>query len=235
MAPWKDSATKPAIYHCVSRIVGRGFILDAAEREHFRILMRMCEKFTGCRALSYCLMSNHFHILLEVPPMPQGGIPDEELLRRLGVFYGEAQVAEIAQEMKNAVAIRARGEFELPPVDEAGVPLTPEQEVVLAEEQGLLRLQEIRSRYTRRMHDLSEFMKSLLERFTKWFNRKHGRSGTLWEDRFKSVIVESGTAARTIAAYIDLNPVRAGIVKDPADYRWSSYGEAIGGRLILLS
>jgi len=51
----------------------------------------------------------------------------------------------------------------------------------------------------------------------------------LWEERFKSVIVESGVAARTIAAYIDLNPVRAGMVKDPADYRWSSYGEAVGG------
>jgi hypothetical protein len=79
------------------------------------------------------------------------------------------------------------------------------------------------------MHDLSEFMKSLLERFTKWFNRTHNRTGTLWEERYKSVIVEDGTAARTIAAYIDLNPVRAGIVTDPAKYRWSSYGEAIGG------
>jgi hypothetical protein len=46
---------------------------------------------------------------------------------------------------------------------------------------------------------------------------------------FKSVIVESGIAARTIAAYIDLNPVRAGMVTDPAEYRWSSYGEAVGG------
>jgi hypothetical protein len=77
--------------------------------------------------------------------------------------------------------------------------------------------------------DLSEFMKSLLERFTKRFNRTHSRSGKLWEDRFKSVIVGSGVAARRMAAYIDLNPVRAGMVKDPADYRWSSYGEAVGG------
>ncbi|MEP2775665.1 MAG: hypothetical protein ABJZ54_12595 [Luteolibacter sp.] len=46
---------------------------------------------------------------------------------------------------------------------------------------------------------------------------------------FKSVIVESGTAARTMAAYIDLNPVRTGMVEDPAEYRWSSYGEAVGG------
>lgn len=229
VAPWKESVTKPALYHCISRIVGRGFLLDVAEREHFRMLMRMCEKFTGCRVLSYCLMSNHFHVLLEVTPMPEGGISDEELLLRLSAFYGEARVAEIAQEMKDAVAVRVRGEFELPPVDEAGVPLTPEQELALAKEQGQRRLEEIRGRYTRRMHDLSEFMKSLLERFTKWFNRKHSRTGTLWEDRFKSVIVESGTAARTMAVYIDLNPVRAGIVADPAEYRWSSYGEALGG------
>jgi REP element-mobilizing transposase RayT len=229
IAPWKDSATKPAIYHCISRVVGRGFVLEVNEREHFRMLMRMCEKFTGCRVLSYCLMSNHFHILLEVPPMPEGGISDEELFRRLGVFYGEAQVAEIAKEMEDAAAVRARGEFELPPVDGEGVPLAPEQEVAMAKRQAARRVAEIGRRYTRRMHDLSEFMKSLLERFTKWFNRTHSRSGTLWEERFKSVIVESGVAARTMAAYIDLNPVRAGMVKDPADYRWSSYGEAVGG------
>ncbi len=79
------------------------------------------------------------------------------------------------------------------------------------------------------MHDLSQFMKTLLQRFTRWFNRTHERCGTLWEERYKSVIVESGIAARTMAAYIDLNPVRAGMVKDPAEYRWSSYGEAVGG------
>ena len=42
-------------------------------------------------------MSNHFHVLLEVPPMPEGGISDQELLQRLGDFYSEAQVAEVAQ------------------------------------------------------------------------------------------------------------------------------------------
>jgi putative transposase len=230
--PWKDSRTKPVIYHCISRVVGRQFVLEVDEREHFRMLMRMCEKFTGCRVLSYCLMSNHFHLLLEVPPMPEGGISDVELFERLGVFYSEAQVAEIARELEEAAAVTSvpkRGEFELPPVDEMGVPLTLAQEKAMASELAARRREEIRHRYTRRMHDLSEFMKSLLERFTKWFNRAHSRSGTLWEDRFKSVIVESGVAARTMAAYIDLNPVRAGMVKDPADYRWSSYSEAVGG------
>ena len=60
------------------------------------------------------------------------------------------------------------------------------------------------------MQDLAEFMKGLLQRFSQWFNRAHSRTGTLWEDRIKSVIMEDGVAARTISAYIALNPVRAG-------------------------
>ena len=51
--------------------------------------------------------------------------------------------------------------------------------------------------------------------------------GTLWEDRFHSVIVQSGLTSRTMAAYIDLNPVRAGMVSMPEDYKWCSYGEAM--------
>lgn len=61
------------------RDVGLGFLLGEAERERFRMLMRMYEKFTGCRVLSYCLMSNHFHIFLEVTPVPEGGISDAVL------------------------------------------------------------------------------------------------------------------------------------------------------------
>ena len=200
LAPWKDSATKPAIYHCISRVVDRRFAFGEAEREHFRMFMRMQENFSGCRVLSYCIMSNHFHLLLEVPPMPEGGISDEELLKRLRATSAEALVAEVAKELAEA---RAAGHAR--------------------------RAGEIHARFTYRMHSLSEFMKTLLQRFTRWFNRTHERDGTLWEERFKSVIVESGMAARTMAAYIDLNPVRAGMVADPADYRWSSYGEALGG------
>ena len=205
IAPWADSETKPAIYHCVSRVVDKRFAFGDEEREVFRMFMRMMENFSGCRVLSYCVMSNHFHILVEVPPMPKGGISDGELLRRLGVFYGENFVKSVGDEL---LAARAEGGLE------GGNPD---------------RVAEIHGRFTKRMHDLSEFMKTLLQRFTRWFNRTHKRTGTLWEDRFKSVIVESGTAARTMAAYIDLNPVRAGMVEDPADYRWSSYGEAVGG------
>ena len=81
------------------------------------------------------------------------------------------------------------------------------------------------------MLDLSAFVRDLKYRFSRWFNRREGRRGTLWEDRFKSVLVEGGEEALlAMAAYIDLNPVRAGMVEDPAEYRWSGYGEACAGR-----
>jgi putative transposase len=219
LAAWRHSQSKPVIYHCLSRVVDKQFVIGPAQKERFRMLMRCYEKFSGCRVLSYCLMDNHFHLLLEVPPMPEGGFSDEELLTRLRAIYTEAQVAEVAAEIEAARQLAAK----------AGGPngeLTggPGAEAWLA-----ARLAQIHERYTYRMHSLAEFMKGLLQRYTSWHNRTHERSGRLWEDRFKSVIVEDGVAARTIAAYIDLNPVRAGLVEDPADYRWSSYGEAIGG------
>jgi hypothetical protein len=80
------------------------------------------------------------------------------------------------------------------------------------------------------MWDVSEFMKVLKQRFSQWFNGRHERRGTLWEDRFRSVLVEGKChALRSMAAYLDLNPVRAGICEDPKDYRWSNYGAAVGG------
>ena len=212
LAAWRHSQSKPVLYHCISRVVDKRFVIGPAQKERFRMLMRCYEKFSGCRVLSYCLMDNHFHLLLEVPPMPEGGLSDEELLTRLRALYTEAQVAEVAAEIQAARQLAA----------EAGGPNGAEAWLAA-------RLAQIHERYTYRMHSLAEFMKGLLQRYTSWHNRTHERSGRLWEDRFKSVIVEDGVAARTIAAYIDLNPVRAGLVEDPADYRWSSYGEAIGG------
>ncbi len=206
LAEWRNSESKPVFYHCFSRVVDRRRVFDAREKEKFRTLMRIYEKFSGCRITSYCLMGNHFHLLLEVPPMPKDGLSDAELLQRLSALYNEAFVATVTKELADARQLVKAG--------------LAEESVVVAQ---------IHARFTYRMHNLGEFMKGLLQRYTQWHNRIHERSGRLWEDRFKSVIVEDGVAARTMAAYIDLNPVRAGLVTDPAEYRWSSYGEAIGG------
>ena len=75
--------------------------------------------------------------------------------------------------------------------------------------------------------DLSFFMKQLKGCFAQQYNRRHKRHGTLWSERFKSVLLEGGAAVAAIAAYIDLNPVRAGLCEDPKDYRYCDYAEAI--------
>ena len=75
------------------------------------------------------------------------------------------------------------------------------------------------------------FMKELKQRFSKWFNKERNRFGTLWAERFKSVLVEDQPGVvQAVAAYVDLNPVRAGLVKDPKDYRWCGYAEAVAGK-----
>ena len=80
-----------------------------------------------------------------------------------------------------------------------------------------------------RMGSLPMFVKMLKQRYALGFNREHDRVGTLWEGCYRSVLVEpSREALLAVGAYIDLNPVRAGMVKDPKDYRWSGYGEAVG-------
>jgi len=71
---------------------------------------------------------------------------------------------------------------------------------------------------------LSDYMKSVKHGFTCYFNKRNQRRGTLWGERFKSVIVENGDTLINCLAYIDLNPVRAGIVEKPEDYRWNSIG-----------
>ena len=198
------------LYHTISRVVNRGLVFGRDEKEHFRKLMRKMEVFSGCRVLAYCVMGNHFHLLLEVPPRPETGLDAATLdanqfAERLAGIYKPGEVAEVMMLLKKAI------------------------EATDGSAAARLRVtEEVAGRYLTRIHDLSEFMNGLLKRFTRWFNRKHQRTGTLWEDRFRSVIVESGIPARAVAAYIDLNPVRAGMVSDPADYRWSSYGEAVG-------
>ena len=90
-----------------------------------------------------------------------------------------------------------------------------------AQVQGLL------DRYRRRMYDISVFIKELKGRFAQWFNQRHDRYGVLWAERFKSVLVEGGEALAAVAAYIELNPVRAGLCADPKDYRYCGYAEAL--------
>jgi putative transposase len=73
------------------------------------------------------------------------------------------------------------------------------------------------------VHSLAKVMKRVSGKFTRRFNGIHDRTGTLWESRFKSSPIQTAEYLLTCCRYIDMNPVNAGMVKHPADYRWSSF------------
>jgi len=188
--------------HVMSRIVQRQFLLKKLEKQHFLRLVRKYEQFTGVRVLCYAILDNHFHLILE---QPDNEVPFEltveELFRRLPAICSESRLEEIKEQFEEAEAAKNTDWIER---QLAG--------------------------YAKRMNSVSFFMKELKQRFSQWYNLRNDRRGTLWEERYKSVLVEnSRNALMTMAAYIDLNAVRAGIVKKPEDYRWCSYGAAAGG------
>lgn len=79
-------------------------------------------------------------------------------------------------------------------------------------------------KYRHKLESLSEYMKEIKQTFTRFYNKLHKRKGFFWGQRYKSVIVEKGETLANCLAYIDLNPIRAGIVDRPDDYRWSTLG-----------
>lgn len=67
-------------------------------------------------------------------------------------------------------------------------------------------------------------MQSLGKRYVQYINRAYKRTGTLWEGRYKASLIDSQQYLLSCMRYIELNPVRAGMVSLPSEYRWSSYG-----------
>jgi REP element-mobilizing transposase RayT len=76
----------------------------------------------------------------------------------------------------------------------------------------------------KKLASLSELIRDIKVNFARYYNRRHHRRGYFWGERFKSVIVDQGETLVNCLAYIDLNPLRAGLVKRPEEYRWSSIG-----------
>ena len=192
---------RAACYHVVNRVHAREFLFQEEEAEAFCRIMRKTARFCGVEVITYCVMTNHIHLLVRVPK--RKGLSDKELFAR----YRDVAAASTFNQVFR--------QFEL--FEEAG------------NERGMT---QIREKLLARMFDLSAFMKELKQRFTQWYNTHNacwGR-GSFWADRFKSTVVEGrGYALATVAAYIDLNPVRANMVDDPKDYRWCGYAAALGG------
>ena len=188
-----------AYYHCMSRIIEGKAYFTAYEKERFRKILRQVAGFCGIEILTYALMNNHVHMLIQVPE--KCVIEEKEVLRRINILYGRVRKKTVAYQLRK-----------------------------LREENREAEADMLLQSYTYRMHDLSQFMKTVMQKFTQSYNKRHERRGHLWENRFKSLLVEGKPAAlSTMAAYIDLNAVRAGLVKDPKDYRFCGYGEAVSG------
>ena len=191
-----------AVYHCMTRTVNGEFFFEDREKEVMRKMLWQVAGFSGVEVLAYVVMSNHLHVLVRVCGAAKE-VSDVELVRRYALLYPK-------------------------PTDHQPMDLAVLEEALKTNsDEG----QRIRAVLQARMGDVSEFMKTLKQRFSIWFNRSRGRYGPVWCDRFKSTLVEDDPAVlRTVAAYIDLNPVRAKLVDDPKDYRFCGYAEALAGQ-----
>ncbi|MBM4165051.1 MAG: chemotaxis protein CheW, partial [Lentisphaerae bacterium] len=127
-------------YHCMSRVVDRRMILGDVEREKFRDLMRGAETFCGVRVVTYAILSNHFHILAEVPDRQE--VSEAEVVARLAAIYDRQTVLGMLSQWE------------------------------LWRKQGLEKLvQGDLERLRARMYDVSEFLKTVKQRFSQWYNR----------------------------------------------------------------
>ncbi len=77
---------------------------------------------------------------------------------------------------------------------------------------------------------LPQMMQAVGRRYVQHFNRRHGRTGTLWEGRYRSTVMEPERYLLACMVYLDLNPVRAGLVAQASDYAWSSHAHWLGLR-----
>lgn len=189
-----------SVHHLVSRIAHRVFFMKDDECNDFVSMMRRVAAFGGIKLLGWCIMTNHFHILVHLPVRPEV-IDEDEILRRVKILKGGAGADQLAGELAR---LRAQGAN-----DEAD---------------------KILDRLRARMYDLGEFMKTLKQWFTQEYNGRYSHVGTLWESAYhdKGVAMKVSDMAKVLA-YIHLNPVRAAITPGFAEYPWSSLTAARKG------
>jgi putative transposase len=177
-----------------------GRLIDDVAKEVLRKQLWQVADYCGLEILTHAIMFNHFHVLVRVPQ--KTSVADAELIRRYRMLYPKPIKDQAARFEAIQAQLQSNG---------------PEALIW-------------RSQQLPMMGDLSPFMRLVKQRFLIWFNRSHDRYGTLWSERFKSVLVEVKSGVlRTMAAHIDLNAVRAGLVDDPKDFRFCGYGEAVAG------
>ena len=183
------------LHHITSRIAHRVYFLKDEERDDLLGIVRRATAFSGLKLLGWCIMTNHFHLLMHLPPRED--IDENEVIRRYGMLKGEIAEKNI---IETIAGWRKTGES------------------------GEMLVKKWIDEQKRRMYNVGSFMKIVKQWFTEDYNSRNGHKGTLWESSYHDRIVPMKTSeiARCLG-YIHLNPIRAAITDRFDGYRWSSY------------
>jgi putative transposase len=173
-----------AFYHIFCKVAGPKadyypFTADPAKRDKFIQLLNHFTQAYYCQLITYCVMGNHYHIVVRFEESSPKSRQDLEA--RAALLYPNNEVWR-------------KGWSE-----------------------------DHWDKFSQRLHDMSEFMRNVQQAFTRWVNKKEKTSGSFWRDRFKSVILADGDSVLDCALYVDLNPVRAGLVTHPEDWEGGAY------------
>ena len=184
-----------AVYHLYNRLAHSVRLLDDEDKDDFIDRVRRVAEFSGIKLLSWCVMTNHFHLLVYLPERPCE-LSYEEFERRASLLLP----SERAVLFEKSIAHHA-----VPP------------DVL------------------ERLYNIGVFMKIVKENFTLAYNERHGHHGTMWEGpyKFKRIPMDVRSMS-TVAAYHNLNPVRACMVGDYTSYRWTSFAAATAGDKVAL-
>jgi len=190
------------VYHCVARCVRRAFLcgfdsLTGKSFEHRKGWIRQrLEELAGIFGIDLCgyaVMGNHLHVIVRTRPDVTAAWSDEEVAERWWRLFPRRR-------------------------DEHGLPAEPEPH-----ELAMLVIEpQAAAERRRRLGSLSWLMRCLCEPIARRANREDGCTGRFWEGRFKSQALLDDAAVLACAVYVDLNPVRAGIVRTPEDSEHTS-------------
>ena len=182
-----------AHYHVMSRTNGRRFLFRDGECKREMVrLLKVAAAFSGVVLEAYCIMDDHFHAVCKVVK-PDAPLAEDEVVGRIAILKGRRFADGLADRW---AGLRLAG---------AGAAADAAIDA-----------------WRRRMHDLSEFAKTYKELVNVWYKARHRHCGGLWSGRFRSTLVQDREYLRTCIRYVELNPVRAGMVGRAKDYAFSS-------------
>jgi len=187
-------------YHCISRCVRRAFLCGEGFEHRRRWIEDRIEMLAGHFAVSVCgfsVMGNHLHLLVRLDPATANGWSDEQVAKRWLAVY-PPRTANLSK---------------------------PKIVKMLVDE--ILKDEKLVAKYRRRLQNLGWFMKALKEPLARMANKEDDCKGTFWESRYKSIAILDEEALLATCAYIDLNPVAAGMAATPETSRHTSVRQRV--------